>query len=322
MSKVLLAHLALFALNVLYGANHLFAKGVMPDYLGPNVFILFRAFVATVLFVLIFLLFVREKVERKDLFRLAFCGLFGVALNQLFFFNGLELTSAINVGIIMTSTPILVVILSYFLLKERITQLKVIGVLIGAVGAIALTVAGRIKGFDSSLGDLFVFINASSFAVYLVLVKPLMSKYKPMTVITYNFMFGLLFIMAYPEVWFDLSIVNFELFPQSIWLKIGFVIIGATFFTYLLNIFALKHVSPSVSGSYIYTQPVLVMFFTVFFAYLGWTENFVGAITFEKVAYMLMIFTGVYLISRSSYIERKRMKRISKQQFISREEAT
>jgi uncharacterized membrane protein YfcA len=54
------------------------------------------------------------------------------------------------------------------------------------------------------------------------------------------------------------------------------------------------------------------MFFTVFFAYIGWTENFVEAITFEKVAYMLMIFTGVYLISRSAYRERKRKAALKK----------
>lgn len=306
MSKTVFAHLALLGLNILYGANHLLAKGVMPDYLGPNGFILSRVAVTTLLFLVLYFLFIREKVKTKDLFRLAVTGFFGVAMNQLFFFNGLELTSAINVGIIMTSTPIIVVILSYFILKEKITQLKVIGVLIGAVGAIALTTSGHVEGLDSSIGDFYVLINASSFAIYLVLVKPLMSKYKPLTVITFNFIFGLLFIMAYPPTWADISTANFESFPNAIWLKIGFVIVGATFFTYLLNIFALKHVSPSVSGSYIYTQPILVMLFTVLFAYIGWTEDFVEAITFEKIAYMLMIFTGVYLISRSAYKERKR----------------
>lgn len=306
MSKTVLAHLALLGLNILYGANHLLAKGVMPDYLGPNGFILSRVAFTTVLFLLLYFLFIREKVKTKDLFRLAITGFFGVALNQLFFFNGLELTSAINVGIIMTSTPIIVVVLSYFILKEKITQLKVVGVLIGAVGAIALTTSGHVEGLDSSIGDLFVLINASSFAIYLVLVKPLMSKYKPLTVITFNFVFGLLFIMAYPPTWADISSARFDLFPDAIWFKVGFVIIGATFFTYLLNIFALKHVSPSVSGSYIYNQPILVMLFTVLFAYIGWTEDFVEAITLEKIAYMLMIFTGVYLISRSAYKERKR----------------
>lgn len=291
---------------MLYGANHLLAKGVMPDHLGPNAFIFFRASVTTLLFVLIFLIFVRERINMKDLPRLIVTGFFGVAVNQLFFFNGLELSSPINVGIIMTSTPILVVILSYFILNEKITLLKAAGVFIGAIGAVALTTLGKEPGFDSSIGDLFIFINALSFGIYLVIAKPLMNKYNPLTVITYNFMFGFLIISCYPGVWSELSVVDLSQFTDTIWLKVGYVIIGATFFTYLLNIFALKHVSPSVSGSYIYTQPMLVMVFTVLFAYFGWTEDYVGAITLEKIAYMLMIFLGVYLISRSTYLQRKR----------------
>lgn len=305
MNKVILAHLALFALNAIYGANHVLAKGVTPDYLGPSGLILVRGVITTVLLVLLFLLFIREKVDKKDLPRLAITGLFGVCLNQLFFFNGLALTSPMNVGIIMTSTPILVVILSYFILKEKITKLKAFGVFVGGIGAIALTTLGQQPEFDSPLGDLYIFINALSFGVYLVLVKPLMSKYNPLTVITYNFIFGLLFIMMYPKVWTDVAAADFSLFPPEIWTKIAFIVIGATFFTYLLNTYALKQVSPSVSGSYIYTQPVLVMFFTFLFAYIGWTENFIGAISLEKILFMLMIFAGVFMISRSSYNERK-----------------
>src|SRR5690554_3561689 len=248
MNKVILAHLALFTLNAIYGANHLLAKGVTPDYLGPNGFILLRGGVTTVLFLIIFFGFIREKVDIKDWPRLAITGLFGVCINQLFFFNGLALTSPMNVGIIMTSTPILVVILSYFLLKEKITKLKAFGVLIGAVGAIALTTAGKEPEFDSSLGDLFIFINALSFGIYLVLVKPLVEKYKPITVITYNFIFGLIFIMMYPKVWTDVALAEFNMFPLEIWLTTAYIIIGARFFTYSLNIFALKHVTPNVSG--------------------------------------------------------------------------
>lgn len=302
MNKIIGAHLALLGVNIFYGANHIFAKGVMPDYLGPNAFIFLRVLITSILFLALHRIFIREKVKREDLIRLAICGFFGVAMNQLFFFNGLEITSAINAGIIMTSTPILVVILSFFILKEPITKMKAIGVV---VGAIALTIAGRMPGFDSSLGDLFIFINALSFGLYLVLVKPLMKKYNPLTVITYNFLFGLLFVLAYPSVLTEVVTTDFSMFPASIWYKIKFIVIGATFFTYLLNIYALKHVSPSVSGSYIYTQPVLVIFFTILFAAVGWAEDYSGAITFEKILYMLMIFSGVYLISRSSYLTKR-----------------
>ena len=306
MKQIILAHLALFGVNVLYGANHLLAKGVMPDFMGPNAFIFFRIAVTTFLFYFLYKLFIREKVAKKDYIRLAICGFFGVAMNQLFFFNGLELTSAFNAGVIMTSTPILVVILAFVILKESITFLKSLGIIIGAVGAIALMMVGHVEGFDSSIGDLFILTNALSFGIYLVLVKPLMSKYNPLTVITYNFLFGLMFVLAYPNVIQELISTNYTAIPTDILFKIGYVIVGATFLTYLLNIYALKHVSPSVSGSYIYTQPMMVIFFTLLFAQIGWSEDYTGSITLEKIAYMLMIFTGVFLISRSTYLQRKR----------------
>lgn len=300
MSNAIRAHLALIGVNVFYGANHIVAKGVMPDYLGPNAFIFFRVSITSILFFIFFKLFINEKIDKKDYFKFALCGLFGVTINQLFFFNGLEITSAFNAGIIMTSTPILVVLLAFFILKEQITLVKIIGIVSGAIGAILLTSAGRIPGFDNPTGDLFIFINALSFGLYLVLVKPLMSKYKPLTVITYNFLFGLFFVCCYPNVSQELIETNFNQFNTVIWLRITFVIIGATFFTYLLNIYALKYVSPSVSGSYIYTQPILVIIFTILFGYLGWAEDYSGSISFEKISYMLLIFLGVYLISKGS----------------------
>ena len=307
------AHFALFMVNALYGASHVLAKGVMPAYLSPNVFILLRVSGATLLFWLVKLLFIREKVARKDLLLLATCGVFGVAVNQLFFFHGLNLSSSINSGIIMTVNPILVVILSFFLLKEKITGLKAIGILLGAGGAILLTLkAGTAMG-DSILGDLFLFINAASYAVYLVIAKPLMKKYAPLTVITYVFSFGLLFVLLYPPTFQEFLETDFSHIPGDAWIKIVYVIVGVTFLTYLLTMYGLKYLSASVSSAYIYLQPVLVMFFAYFLSAIGVADDYTGTITVEKFFYMLIIFLGVYLTSYSEQLteslsRRKRQK--------------
>lgn len=297
--------MALFIVNAFYGANHIIAKGVMPNYLTPNVFILLRIVGATVLFWIIKLFMVKEKVERKDLGRLAVCAIFGVAANQLFFFNGLNLSSSINAGIIMTINPILVVILSFFILKEKITWLKSVGILIGATGAILLTLTAGTGSGDSLLGDLFLFINAASYAIYLVLVKPLMKKYKPFTVITYIFSFGLLYVLLYPPTLMDLAETNFSQIPFDVVMKILYVIIGVTFLAYLLTVYGLKFLSPSVSSSYIYLQPVLVMIFTFLFGMWGLSEDYTDTITMEKIGYMFVIFLGVFLTSSASFKKAK-----------------
>ncbi|MEY4286008.1 MAG: hypothetical protein RL511_81 [Bacteroidota bacterium] len=296
-SQILKAHLALLLVNVLYGANHVLAKGVMPRYLDPNTFILLRVSGAVFLFWLLLLSQKRKPVDRQDYWRFGAAGLFGVAVNQLFFFHGLNLSSALNAGIIMALNPIMVVVLAMFLSKEKLTAHKSTGVVIGAVGAILLTLSsGKLPG-ASTLGDLFLLINALSYALYLVLSKPLLLKYSPIQVITYVFTLGLILLLLFPPTWTNLTNVNFAHIPFTAWLKISYVIIGVTFLTYLLTIFGLKYVSATVSAAYIYTQPVMVMFFAVLFAALGWAADYTHTITAERILYMLFIFTGVYLVS-------------------------
>lgn len=294
------AHLALLFVNVLYGASHVLAKGVMPQFLSPNVFILFRVLGATLLFWLVISFIGREKIDKADYPRLIACGLFGVAINQLFFFHGLNLSSAFNSGIIMALNPIMVAILSFFFLKERVTLLRTFGIALGATGAILLTLKGATGKGDSSLGDLFLFINSLSYAIYLVIVKPLMQRYKPITVITWVFTFGLGFVILFPPTLPQFIATNYSGFTSEIILKIGYVIVGVTFLTYLLTMFGLKYLSPTVSSSYIYTQPVTVILFAWLFAILNWSEDYTGTITIEKIGYMLIIFTGVYITSKRS----------------------
>ena len=298
--KSVQAHIALLLVNILYGASHVLAKGVMPGFLSPTVFILFRVVGATALFWLVLILTKRSKIERIDFPLIALCGLFGVAINQLFFFHGLNLSSAFNSGIIMALNPIMVVILSFFLLKERLTAFKITGITLGATGAILLTLKASTHMGDSRLGDLFLFLNALSYAIYLVLAKPLMKKYSPIQIITWVFTFGLFFVLLFPPTLSELGQTNFQRIPAEIWWKISYVVVGVTFLTYLLTIFGLKYLSATISSAYIYTQPVMVMLFTFLFAYIGWSEDYRSSITSEKILYMFVIFTGVYLTSKST----------------------
>ena len=296
-TQILNAHLALLLVNVLYGANHVLAKGVMPRYLDPNTFILLRVCGATLLFWLLLSFQKRKPIERKDYWRFGAAGLFGVAVNQLFFFHGLNLSSAFNAGIIMALNPMMVMVLSAILMKEKLKFQGYFGIAIGALGAILLTISsGKLPG-SSSVGDLYLLINAFSYALYLVLSKPLLQKYSPVQVITYVFSIGLILLLLFPPTWTQLGAAQFNLIPAEAWYKITYVIVGVTFLTYLLTIFGLKYVSATISSAYIYTQPVMVAIFTFVFAYIGWADDFSNTITTERILYMLLIFTGVYLVS-------------------------
>ena len=118
MNKKTIAHLSLFSANLIYAINYTVAKTVMPQYVEPLGFIFMRVVGATLLFWLCYSLFAFEKIERKDMLRLMLCGLFGVAINQMLFFEGLNLTTPINASVIMVTNPILVLIISAFLINK------------------------------------------------------------------------------------------------------------------------------------------------------------------------------------------------------------
>jgi drug/metabolite transporter (DMT)-like permease len=301
--STLQAHLALFSVNFIYGLNYVVAKGLMPGVIGASGFILLRVLGATLLF---WLLFLRRpvKVPPADLLRMLVCALFGVALNQLMFFHGLMRTSPVNASIIMVATPVLVLALSAYLLGERLTWMKLLGVALGAGGALALVLGGGAGATaEGRAGDVFILINATSYAVFLVLVKPLMRRYDAVTVMAWCFLFGL--FMVLPFGWGEVWAVRWSEQPLPILLAMAFVVVMVTFVAYLLNTWAIARVDPGVVGSYIYLQPALALAFSWAFMQVGADRigvpgNYAVQVGVVQLISALAIFLGVHLVGRRS----------------------
>ena len=297
-NNILKAHLALLGANLIYGANYIIAKGIMPNKIGPSAFIFLRIVGAGILFWII-KSFIKEKINKKDFPLLILCGLLGVASNQLLFFHGLNLTSPIDASIIITAIPIVVLIFSAILLKERITPNKIIGIAIGGIGAFLLVWYGnKTEGTSSLLGNVLVFLNACSYGLYLVLVKPLMKKYNSLTVISWVFLFGFLCMLPFGIP--DILQTNFAAFTAETYATIAFVVIGTTFLAYLFNIYALNYVSPSVNGSYVYLQPAISFIMVSVYAYAFGQTAYAQDINPIKITSCFLVIFGVYLISKKS----------------------
>ncbi len=291
------AHIALLTVNMIYGANYLIAKGLMPHKIEASALVFLRISGAGVLF-LVLKLFVKEKVERKDMLRLALCGFLGVAANQFFSMNGLSLTSPVDAAIIVTAMPIFTVIISYFILKEPLTLQRILGISIGGFGAVLLIYLGNSGiGTGSLIGNIFVGINALVFSFYLVIIKPMTRKYKPITIIAWTFTFG--FIFMFPFCIEKLLHTDFQSFEVTNWVSLFYVVLGPTFFAYLLNMFALQYVKPTVSSSYIYVHPAMAMLLITIITYFVPDSQYTGDITFTKLLCCVLIIVGVYLISSS-----------------------
>ena len=287
--NLILAHLAVIGANVIYGINYVVAKGIMPDFMQPRVIILLRVVGAAFIFWIVSLFSKRESVTRPDLLRLALCALFGIAINQIMFFEGLNLTTPINASIIMVGTPILVLVFSHFILHEKISRNKIIGIVLGFSGAAYLILSGGKLSLESGtfLGNLFVLINATSYGLFLVLVKPLMTKYSPLTIMKWLFTFGIIYVL--PFSFYLLDDTNFSAIPVKIWFSVAYVIIFTTVFAYFLNNYSLKRISPTMNSAYIYLQPFLA---TVVAVIAGKDK-----LTWVEIIAAVLIFAGVYFVS-------------------------
>lgn len=294
-NKVLLSHLALFTANLIYALTFTIAKSVMPVYVQPIPFILIRVTGAVLLFMLVNLFIKAPKVERQDWWRLILCGILGVAMNQMLFFKGLNFTSPINAAVVMTSTPVMVFIGAMLLKQEVLNWKRAIGILLGAGGAIAIILLSDNVSTQSpkpGLGNLLVFMNAASYAGYLILAKPLMKKYNPLTIIKWCFVVGWFIVL--PFGFSGIQEIDMIEMPSSIIWAILFVVICTTFFAYLLNITALKTLRASTVSFYIYAQPLLASLFAIY--------QSSDSLSTLKIIAGLSIFIGVYLVSSAPKI--------------------
>jgi drug/metabolite transporter (DMT)-like permease len=291
MNPRLLAFLAAAAASTIYGVNHTIAKGLMPTVIGPYGFILVRVTGAAILFWLIGLFVTSEKIDRKDWGRILLCAIFGMVLNMNMFFKGLELSTPINSSVVITLTPVILLVLGAFLLKERITWIKSAGIAIGLIGALVLILFGaktQENAPNIPLGNMLFIVNATSYAFYLILVKPLVSKYSSITLMKIFFLLAVFMnlpigLSQFMEVsWMGLGFTE-------IW-KLVFVVVGTSVLTYLFNIYALKQLSPSTIGVFMYLQPLVAVGYAIL----------VGADSLSAIRIIAatLIFTGVFLTTR------------------------
>jgi drug/metabolite transporter (DMT)-like permease len=290
MSKRTWALFAATLVSIIYGVTFTIAKDVMPKYVEPFGFITMRVGGSVLLFWLVSFFGPKEKIALEDFPRIAAAALFGVALNMLTFFKGLSYTSPIMGAVLMVTTPMIVLVLSAIIMKERMLKRKVFGLVLGLVGTIALILWGEslINAPNATLGNLLVFINAVSYGFYLILVKKLMDKYNAFTFVKWIYTFG--FIMVLPFGWNEFHAINWTTIPSDIFWKIGFVVVFSTFLTYLLNLVSMRELKPTTVAVFIYLQP---LFATIFAISLGKDE-----LTWIKITSAVLIFVGVYLVTQ------------------------
>lgn len=233
----------------------------------------------------------REPVALRDRLSLFFAALLGIVLNQGSFILGVSMTSPIDTSVVTTTAPIFAMIIAALYLREPITGMKIAGVAIGAVGALMLifsSPAAASSGGGSVGGDLLC-IAQLSYATYFVVFKGLIGRYGPVTLMKWMFLFATLCWLPFGAE--DFVSTRWQAFGWRNFAEVGFIVLGATFLTYLLLPVGQKNLRPTVGCMYNYLQPLVASLVAV----LAGMDRF----TTIKAAAVVLVFAGVYVVTRS-----------------------
>ncbi|MGJ8744331.1 DMT family transporter [Polaribacter sp.] len=291
MNSRTLALIAVSIATVIYGVNYTIAKEVMPIYVKPFGFILIRVVGATSIFWILGLFVKAQKIEKSDYKKILLASFFGVGLNMLSFFKGLSLTTPISASVMMVTSPIMVLIFSSILIRKAIGKQRILGVVIGLVGTVLLIAYGsssNTSATNSNWGNFLVFVNAASYGLYLVISKNLIEKYHPIVLVKWLYLFGLIFTV--PFGYRELAEVHWQEMPTTIYWNIGFVVVFTSCLTYLFNLYGLSKLKPTTVSVFIYLQPVIA---TIYALIVG-----SDSLSLIKIGATLLIFTGVYLVTK------------------------
>ncbi len=263
------------------------------DFIPPIALVLFRVIGAGTMFWIIHVSFIRERIKKKDVPYFILCSIIGIVIAQNSFLMGLEKTPTINASLLVSTTPIIVAGFSVVILKERLTLNRIAGIVLAGIGtAVLLSARGKIDfSNDYLLGNSLIILNATAYGLYLVLIKPLLRTYHPLTVIKWVFTFSapMIIIISYR----DFIQIDWSAFTTYAWIGLIYVIIFATFFTYLFNAYAIKILSPVVAGLYLYLQPFITTVLSIGF---GKDE-----LTLHKIIAGILILTGLYFVIKKSF---------------------
>ncbi|MBB3187766.1 DMT family transporter [Microbacter margulisiae] len=286
-------HIAMVVASIIFGANVPFSKMLLPNWMSAEAMSYSRFLFGAIAFWVTSLFVHSERVPLKDLGILMLGAILGIVFNQGFFIEGLLRTTSSEASIVSTITPLLVMIISFIFLKEPITMKKTGGVFLGLIGVLAIIFTTEVEGNNhnsSVFGDVLCMGSSLSYAFFLIVTRDISKRYQPLTIMKWMFLFAAIFTSPFEIK----GLVNSNIFhhaPLFAWNSFLYMLIGATFITYLLIPFSQKRIRPTTIGMYNYLQPLVASLISI----LMGKEAF----TWIKPVAAFLIFAGVYLVTTS-----------------------
>lgn len=290
MKKNIQGHLFALSANILWGLMAPIGKSALTEF-SPLSVTTFRMVGAAACFWLLSLFCKREQVDHRDLLKMFFAALFALVFNQGVYIFGLSMTSPINASIVTTTLPIVTMVVAAIYLKEPVTNKKVLGIFVGALGALILITSSRAaaNGNGSIFGDLLCLAAQISFSIYLTVFKGLSQRYSPITLNKWMFVYAS--ICYIPFSYRDVTAIEWSGISASALLQVGYVVVGGSFLAYIFIMSAQRLLRPTVVSMYNYMQPIVASTVAII---LG-----LGVFSPEKGVAIALVFLGVYIVTQS-----------------------
>jgi drug/metabolite transporter (DMT)-like permease len=281
----------LIAMSFIWGVNFSAVKGALADF-SPLSFNAIRFGTASL--ILLSLLWIREHslgILRKDVGYFFMLALIGNTVYQLFFINGIALTTAINSSLILATTPIFIILFGTLLGVERINSQVVQGVVLSFTGVVMI-ILGSGKPLtitdQSLMGDLLIVANPICWSIYTVLSKPMLKEYSPLKLTTVTMAIGTvpLLLVSVPS----LSTENWAAISTNAWLGLAFSAVFAIAIGYTLWYIGVSRIGSSRTALY----DNLVTVFAVASAWVLLSEG----MTAVQIIGAVLVFVSLYVARR------------------------
>lgn len=289
-SKNLHGHLFALTANIMWGLMAPIGKSALQEFSALSV-TTFRMVGAAAAFWILSMFCKQEYVNHRDMLKIFFASLFALVFNQGVFIFGLSMTSPIDASIVTTTLPIVTMIVAAIYLKEPITNKKVLGIFVGAMGALILIISSQAgnNGNGSLIGDLLCLVAQISFSIYLTVFKGLSQQYSVVTINKWMFVYA---SMCYiPFSYSDISTIQWPSISTTAIVQVLYVVLGGSFLAYLCIMTAQKLLRPTVVSMYNYMQPIVA---TIAAIIMG-----IGSFGWQKGVAIVLVFLGVYIVTKS-----------------------
>ena len=289
-NKNVQGHLFALTANVMWGLMAPIGKFALQEFSALSV-TTFRMVGAAAAFWILSIFCKQEYVNHKDMLKIFFASLFALVFNQGVFIFGLSLTSPIDASIVTTTLPIITMIVAAIYLKEPVTNKKVLGIFVGAMGALILILGSQTSGNGNSSiwGDLLCLLAQLSFSIYLTVFKGLTQQYSAITINKWMFIYA---SMCYiPFSYHDVAGIQWTEISTAAYVQVGYVVIGGSFLAYIFIMTAQRLLRPTVVSMYNYMQPIVASIAAIIMG--------LGVFGWEKGVAIALVFLGVYIVTKS-----------------------